>query len=271
MVRISGNIEKLISLTEIQYKDTTEMDNLKIDSNIKSWIRFTTKDSKIIIKYLVSINSETNIITLDSKLPDAVQFIDKFEVDNDINWTHKKNKKLKVAEGSTTTTIKLKDADKNEDKIYNNYFVYYSNQVIMVKEYLNNILTLEVELNKAPVAEDEIILMPHFFNDYIIFGIDFTDFLGMDFSDFIKSIGGSMNFQLSSSTSVICCLLFCSISIILLLLMMSRKSTPKPQVPIVIQSTPPPPPPSAELKREVISSLLPYINPLYNKWQPEIK
>lgn len=277
MVRVSGNIDKFSSLNVIQYKDNTEINNLKIDSSKKSWIRLITKDSLYIIKYILSINSGTKSITLDSDLPDNIQFINSFEIENDINWEHIRNKKLKVAEGSTTTTIKLNDVDKNVDKIYNNYFVYYLDQVIMVKEYLNNILTLEFALIKAPVKDNEIILMPHFFNDYIILGIDFTNFLGMDFSDFINNIGGSMNFQLSSLTSIICCILCCSISIILLFMMTSKKKLPEktiilppaPSAPIIVQ--PPAPPPSAELKADVISTLLPYINPLYNKWKPKLK
>ena len=277
MVRVSGEIDNFNSLNEIKYKDNKEINNLTIESSKKSWIKFKTTDFKIIIKYIVSINSSIKSIILDSNLPDKIQFINSFEIDNDINWTHQKNKKLKVAEGSTTIAIKLNNADKNVDKIYNNYFVYYLDQVIMVKEYVNNILTLHFELNKAPVKDNEIILMPHFFNDYIILGIDFTDFLGMDFSDFINNIGGSMNFQLSSLTSIICCILCCSISIILLFMMTSKKKLPEkpiilppaPSAPIIVQ--PPAPPPSAELKADVISTLLPYINPLYNKWKPKLK
>ena len=173
------------------------------------------------------------------------------------------------------------------NKLYNNYYVLYAEQVRKVKEYKDNILTLDFSLPKAPLKDDEIMLMPHFFNDYIILGIDFTNFLGMDFSDFINNIGGSMNFQLSSLTSIICCIICCSICILLLFMMTSSSKTikrpspplpqlpqlpPPPSQPIIIQqpSAPPPPPPSEELKADVISTLLPYVNPLYNKWKPKL-
>ena len=282
MVRVSGNIEKFNKLNEIQYKDNTDINNFKLDSSKKSWIRIKTKNNEYIIRYITNINSGTKIITLDSDLPSNIEFIDVFEIDNEINMTHTKNKKLKVTDGSTTTTIKLNDSDKNADKLYNNYFILYSDQVRKVKEYKDNILTLDFSLPKAPLKDDEIMLMPHFFNDYIILGIDFTDFLGMDFSDFINNIGGSTNFQLSSLTSIVCCIICCSICILLIFIMMSptkkRPSQPPiiippqaPQTPVIIQQpSPPPQPPSQELKSEVISTLLPYINPLYNKWQPKL-
>lgn len=248
MVRISGIIAKFNNLNEIQYKDNLEINNLKIDSSKKSWIQIKTKQNEFIIRYITNINSGTKNITLDSNLPANLDFIDKFEIENEINMTHAKNKKLKVADGSTTTTIKLNDSDKNADKLYNNYFVLYSDQVRKVKEYKDNILTLDFSLPKAPLKNDEIMLMPHFFNDYIILGIDFTDFLGMDFSSLIDGIGGLFNFQITSAGVSLCC---CIVIVVLLIVVINRKKKLKlqknkglfipgignlsPQQPLVIQ------------------------------------
>ena len=269
MTRIKGKLEQIKSLNEIQYADNTAITNLTINNNNnnKTWLQLKSKDNLYIIRYITKI--DTKIITLDSNLPGDIEFIDVFEIETEVNMTHKKNKTLKVIEGSTSTTIKLNEKDKNADKLYDNYFILYANEVRRVKEYKDNILTLELSLSKAPVKDEEIILMQHFFNDYIIFGIDFTNFLGMDFSDLINRIGGSNNFQISSIMSVLCCLICCSICVVLVLLLLTSKKKPESQLPpIIIQNSKDIDP--KEIKAELMSKVLPLVNPLYNKWQPKL-
>jgi hypothetical protein len=80
---------------------------------------------------------------------------------------------------------------------------------------------------------------------YIIFGINFKEFLGMDLSGLIDTFGGAFNFQISSCLS---CLL-CIFSIFILIFFVSKGGDKKggkglkipgigtlgPQQPLVIQ------------------------------------
>lgn len=80
---------------------------------------------------------------------------------------------------------------------------------------------------------------------YIVFGIDFTDFLGLDLSGFIDTLGGALNFEISS---ILSCLLSIFSIFILIFVVTSGKSKGKskgleipgvgtlsPQQPLVIQ------------------------------------
>ena len=80
---------------------------------------------------------------------------------------------------------------------------------------------------------------------YIIFGIDFKDFLGtgFDLSGLVDAFGGAFNFEISSS---LCCL-FCLFSIFILIFFVTKKEkkgkglripgigTLGPQQPLIIQ------------------------------------
>lgn len=83
-------------------------------------------------------------------------------------------------------------------------------------------------------------------DDYIVFGLDFKDFLGtgIDLSGLVDALGGAFSFQISSC---LCCLL-CIFSIFILIFFVSKKGgkqgkglkipgigTLGPQQPLVIQ------------------------------------
>lgn len=126
---------------------------------------------------------------------------------------------IKVKKDSSKKVLNLVDNAKKVNNIYKGYWVIYKNSIRKVIEYKDNQLTLEYDLGEAPAENDTIELYPRIFNDYISMGIDFTSFLGMDFSSLIDSLGGVFNFQISSSLSSCCCL----VVIVVLFFMISKK------------------------------------------------
>lgn len=162
-----------------------------------------------------------------------------------INKVKVSGQNIAVKKDSSKKVIKLVDNAKKVNNIYKGYWIIYNKQIRKVVSYKNNELTLDRELNEAPKENDNISLFQHIFNDYISMGIDFTNFLGMDFSSLIDSLGGVFNFQISSGVSCCCCLMV----ILILFMMISKKAGGKkgkglfipgigqmgPQQPLIIQ------------------------------------
>lgn len=236
MSRISGVI-KLATLKEIVYNNNDKLDGLAVD-NKKVWIRIKYPGNNIAIRYITKVETNAKKLILDSVLPVIPQVGSSFDIDSDINLSS--GQEIEIKAGSTKDTIKLVDVAKKMDKIYENYWVVYNNQVRQVVEYSNNTLALDHELLAVPAEKTKLILIHHFFNDYIMLGlIDFTNLLGMDFSELIDNIGGVFNFQIGSLVMlIICCM--CCISLSLLVVKSSGRSSRSypPQQPIVIQLMP---------------------------------
>lgn len=118
-------------------------------------------------------------------------------------------------DGTSKSRLPLTENARKMDGIYQGYWVYVisgnmTGYVRRVKDYTNNVLVLDKDLPEKPNEGDKFKLLQHFFNNYIVFGIDFTNFLGMDFSALIDAVGGSFNFQFSSIICVVFCILFIS-------------------------------------------------------------
>lgn len=118
-------------------------------------------------------------------------------------------------DGTSKNRLPLTENARKMDGIYKGYWVYMisgnlNGYVRRVKDYINNVLVLEQDLPDKPNENEKFKLLPHFFNNYLVFGIDFTNFLGMDFSALIDAVGGSFNFQFSSIICVVFCILFIS-------------------------------------------------------------
>jgi hypothetical protein len=221
------------------------------------WIRVTQEDFVDIRKISDYIEKDKKII-----LEKELSFIPTSKAKYDIGEFDLTNKALKQAysqqlivnKNSNKSKIMLNANDKKMDKIYDNYWIRVisgkaKNDVRLVKEYLNNTFILDYELSNDIVEGDKIILLQHYFNDYIMFGIiDFTDFLGMDFSSLIDGIGGLFNFQITSAGLSLCC---CIIIVVIVIAVVVKKKKIKakknkglfipgvgnlsPQQPLVIQ------------------------------------
>lgn len=70
-------------------------------------------------------------------------------------------------------------------------------------------------------------------DQYIVFGIDFKDFLGtgIDLSGIIDTLGGAFNFEISSGLSC----LFCIFSIIILIFFVEKGGGKNDKQPLVIE------------------------------------
>ena len=187
------------------------------------WIRIVNK-SNIDVRKIKEYNPSTKTVILEYELRDTPTNTTKYDIGDfaAIN----KNKYIEVGIISDgANQIKLTDNAKKIDKIYNTYWVKIIsgdaiNNVRQVKNYINNTLTLDYDLPKSVKDGDKILLLPHYFNDYIMLGIiDFTNFLGMDFSGLIDGVGGLFNFQLT--TAGICIL--SSIILVVIVLLIIKK------------------------------------------------
>ena len=222
------------------------------------WIRVTQEDFVDIRKISDYIEKDKKII-----LEKELSFIPTSKAKYDIGEFDLTNKALKQAysqqlivnKNSNKSKIMLNANDKKMDKIYDNYWIRVisgkaKNDVRLVKEYLNNTFILDYELSNDIVEGDKIILLQHYFNDYIMFGIiDFTDFLGMDFSSLIDGIGGLFNFQITSAGLSLCCCIIIVVVIVIAVVVKKKKIKAKknkglfipgvgnliPQQPLVIQ------------------------------------
>jgi hypothetical protein len=218
------------------------------------WIRIT-QDTFVDIRKISSYIEKDKKVTFEKELRFMPTVTSKYDIGEfDLN-----NKGLQQAyaqplivnKDSSKGRIKLNANDKKMDKIYDNYWVRVisgkaSGDVRQVKEYLDNTFILDYELSNDIVEGDKIILLQHYFNDYIMFGIiDFTDFLGMDLSSLIDGIGGLFNFQITSLGLSLCC---CCIIVVLCSLVVTNRKVPEktglfipgignlgPQQPLIIQ------------------------------------
>lgn len=212
------------------------------------WIR-VTQEAFVDIRKVKEYNPKDKKIVLNKELRFAPNtLLCKYDV-GDYNIPSSKITKLKVAKDSTKGRIKLDPSQKKMDKIYDKYWVQVKDDVRQVKEYIDNSLILDYDLSGDIAEGDDIVLLSNFFNDYVMFGIiDFTDFLGMDFSSLIDGLGGLFNFQMTSSSVSVCCLLV--ISVLFVIMMKSKKKKPDtansglfipgigrlgPQQPLIIQ------------------------------------
>lgn len=221
------------------------------------WIR-VTQETFIDIRKISNYNETNKKVTLEKELRFIPTITSKYDIGeftlNNKALQQSYSQQLIVNKDSSKAIIKLNANDKKMDKIYNNYWIRVisgkaTNDVRQIKEYLDNTFTLDYELSDDIVEGDKIILLPHYFNDYIMFGIiDFTDFLGMDFSSLIDGIGGLFNFQITSAGVSLCC---CIVIVVLLIVVINRKKKLKlqknkglfipgignlsPQQPLVIQ------------------------------------
>lgn len=237
MSRISGII-KDATLGEILYDTNDKLDSLAV-ANKKVWIRITYPENNTAIRYITKVETNVKKLILDSPLPVIPIAGSSFDIDSEIDLSS--GQIIEIKAGSTKNTIKLDDIAKKMDKIYDNYWVVYNNQVRKVIGYSNNILELDHELLEIPIEKSKLLLIHHFFNDYIVFGfIDFTNLLGMDFSELINNIGGVFNFQIGAlAILIICCM--CCISLSLLIVnskRSSKASQSQSQQPIIIQLMP---------------------------------
>lgn len=236
MSRILGVIKKA-TLSEIFYESNDKVDSLPI-ADSKVWIRITYPKNYMAIRYITKIDVTNQKITLDSILPIIPPPNSKFDINSNIDLSS--GQIIEIKAGSTSEVIKLVDTAAKMNKIYDNYWVLYNNQVRNVVEYTNNTLVLDHELLEVPKEKGKLLLIHHFFNDYIMFGvIDFTNLLGMDFSGLIDSIGGIFNFQIGALAVILLCCI-CCICISLIIVKTGGKGSRnyKSQPPIVIQLMP---------------------------------
>jgi hypothetical protein len=212
------------------------------------WVRVTQGSLVDIRKILEYVEKDKKII-LEKELHFTPTLSSKYDIGEFVltNKVLKQaySRQLIVNKDSTKSKIKLNANDKKIDKIYNNYWIRVMsgnaiNDVRRVNKYLDNTFILDYDLSNDIVEGDKIILLPHYFNDYIMFDIiDFTDFLGMDLSSLIDDIGGLFNFQIISVLSLVCCCCCCCIIIILLAMTSTNKEkglcTSASQQPLIIQ------------------------------------
>jgi hypothetical protein len=226
MSYITGKI-KTATKKEIEY------DLKKKITDLKTPIIRVKDDKKIAIAFVDKIDAKK--IYLKEDLPFIPSKKGTFDIGSseekgkeskktlNINKVSVKGLEITVKKDSTKKIIKLVDNAKKVNNVYKGYWIVYNQKIRKVVDYKNNQLTLDAELGEIPKENDKIGLYQHIFNDYISMGIDFTDFLGMDFSSLIDSLGGVFNFQMSSSLSSCCCL----IVIILLFFMIKKKKGKK--------------------------------------------
>ena len=190
------------------------------------WIRITQEKS-VNIRKISEYNEKDKKVKLEKELNFIPTTTSKYDI-GEFNLNNKALQKsysqpLIVNKDSSKGRIKLNVNDKKMDKIYDNYWIRVIsgksiNDVRLVKEYIGNTFILDYELSNDIVEGDKIILLPHYFNDYIMFGvIDFTDFLGMDFSSLINGIGGLFNFQITILAVSLCCCIIVVLSSIVVL------------------------------------------------------
>lgn len=216
------------------------------------WIRIV-QDSFIDIRKITQYLPSEKKVTLDKELRFAPTTLSKYDI-GDYNIPSTKAIPIKVSKNSTKDRIKLEENVKKMDKIYDNYWIQITSgksihDVRQVKEYIDNSFVLDYPLSNDINEGDNLLLLPHIFNDYILFGtIDFTDFLGMDFSSLIDSLGGLFNFQMTTSVSSLCCLVIISVLVVLVIKNKKKKLPSQntglfipgigrlsPQQPLVIQ------------------------------------
>lgn len=209
--------------------------NIKIDkklpkpaSNYKDlWIRIINK-SNTDIRKIKEYNESNKTVTLISEIRDIPTKTTKYDIGDFSNMAKSKYIELAVVGDATKNQIKLNA--KKMDKIYNKYWIKVVsgdaiNDVRQVKEYINNTLKLDYDLSMPIKNGDKILLMSHYVNDYMMFGvIDFTNIMGMDFSSLIDIFGGLFNFQLTTTGSC----LFSSIILVVIVFLIIKKSNKKP-------------------------------------------
>ena len=211
--------------------------NIKIDKKLPKpvisykdlWIRITNK-SNIDIRKIKDYNESTKTVTLVSEIRDTPTKTTKYDIGDFSSIKKSQYIELTVIGDASKNQIKLNANAKKMDKIYNKYWIKVisgdaNNNVRQVKEYTNNTLKLDYDLSTPIKNGDKILLMSHYFNDYVMFGvIDFTNFMGMDFSSLIDVFGGLFNFQLTTAGSCLCS----SIILVIIVLLIFKKSKKPP-------------------------------------------
>jgi len=183
------------------------------DTYINFWIRVVSiKNKQVAIRKVKSYKGSTKTITLDSSLPFTPE-VEKDEFTISELKDLKSNLDATVLANSTKLTLILSENAKKVDNVYKDYWIKINNNIRRVKDYKNNTITLDYDLPNAPNTGDAINIYAHFFNDYIILGIDFTNIGGTDLSGLIDIVGGVLNFQILTVASSICCCLVCLICI----------------------------------------------------------
>lgn len=204
MSTIQGKI-KSATKTTIEFEDNTLISNLIILESRRKWIRIKNSDTEVAIRYIKYIDKTAKKIELDTELP----FVPKEKLFFNID-TREKNYSIKaidvsVKKDSTKSNINLIDNAKKLDNVYKGYWILFKDQVRQVKNYKDNIITLDYDLINVPAENEKIKLFAHFFNDYMVMGVDFTNLMGVDFSSLIDSVGGIFNFQIGSVVLCCCC------------------------------------------------------------------
>lgn len=205
---ISGRI-KSASKNFIEYESSLKIPEdiavLSPRSTAPGWLRIKDNDK-------VSIHLVNNIATTPRKIIPLTNFpfVPKagslFDIDTKVDFSQ--GIEIKIKKGGSAGLVRFTGEAKKLDNVYNGYWILFKNEARRIKKYANNECILDFPFNSdnIPSENDQILLLPHFFNDYIILGLDFTNFLGMDFSSLIDSVGGTYTFTSSSCFSSSCCL-----------------------------------------------------------------
>ena len=229
---LKGTVQKNSSkdVIVLDGKDLSSVDDKYIDF----WIRIESSLNKnVSIRKIKSYKAATKTVTLDTALPFTP------EVEKDA-FTISKLQDLKsnidatVMSSSTVSNIILSSNAKKLDNVYKDYWVKINNSIRQVKDYKNNTLTLDYDLTNVPKEGDTVNIYAHFFNDYIIMGIDFTDVGGTDMSGLIDIFGGVFNFEIASIISIVSCCLLIVIAIIMFVIIKKKKGKAKADKGLVI-------------------------------------
>jgi hypothetical protein len=214
----SGSDKKNIILSDILPKRTDPYNNI--------WVRITNKDSSVYIRKITTYTEGEKKIILNKDIDVVPDTTSKYDIGEFKELEKAMSNSLTINKDSNKRHIELSADNKKPDKIYNKYWILIisgkaKDDVRRVKEYINNFLVLDYELSDDIAEGDKFLLLPHYFNDYVMFGVlDFTNFLGMDFSSLIDNLGGLIGFQLTTVGICICCL----ICISMLFMMIKKKS-----------------------------------------------
>jgi len=207
--------------------------NIKLDKKLPKpansykelWIRIT-HTSNIDIRKIKEYNESSKSVILESEIRNIPNKTTKYDIGDFSKVDKSRYVELIVTGDDTKTQIKLNANAKKMDKIYNKYWIKVisgnaTDNVRQIKEYKNNTLILDYDLSNNIKNGDKILLMSHYVNDYIMFGIiDFTNFIGMDFSSLIDVFGGLFNFQLTTAGVCVCS----SIILVIIVVLIVKKS-----------------------------------------------
>lgn len=234
----SGTLQKSTDSSIVLPTTSSKTDDIYKNA----WIKIIS-DTSVNIRMIKGYIGSTFTVTLDTPLTftpktDSTFYIT--DIPNSITEPILSGAIISGTISGTITNIIL--PGDNTDDTFNNYWIHFltgpnKNSVRKISKYIGSTKTATIDsLLKEPTAGDTFNIYYEFMGEYIILDlIDCSNFLGigLDLSGIIDTIGGILNFQISSIVSCLFCLF--SISILLLLVSSDKPGIGTYPQPLIIQ------------------------------------